>query len=235
MGNTKQTDPEAYDNEMPQRRPTLAAFEISKYPITNAQFDAFVQDGGYTAQWRHCWTEAGWQWKGERRGPDKHGGVFNSPNHPVVMLTWYEAVAFCKWLGQKLGRPVNLPSEAQWEQAARHTDGRRYPWGSEITADHANYDQTGIGTTTAVGIFPKGASQCGALDMSGNVWEWCQTEWRDDYSTPPNDDPECNIMRVLRGGSFNLGTRVVRCAIRDWSNPNFRRRSYGFRVVVASP
>ncbi len=99
--------------------------------------------------------------------------MYDLPNHPVMAVTWYEAVAFSNWLGKKLGRAVSLPSEAQWERAARHTDGRKYPWKGEITPDHANYDETGIGTTTAVGIFPKGAAECGALDMSGNVWEWC--------------------------------------------------------------
>ncbi len=235
MGNTKQTDPEAYDSEMPQQRPTLEAFEISRYPITNAQFDAFVEDGGYTAQWRRCWTETGWQWKGERRGPDKHGGVFNLPNHPVVMVTWYEAVAFCYWLSQKLGRRTGLPSEAQWERAARHTDGRRYPWDAKLAPDHCNYYDTGVGTTTAVGIFPKGASQCGALDMSGNVWEWCLTKWRDNYESRSDDGLEGNITRVVRGGSFLNYARPVRCAVRYRYGPSRRRRFCGFRVVVTSP
>ena len=238
MGNTKQSDREAYNDEMPQQRVTLPAFSISQYPITNKQFEAFVQDGGYTArQWRNCWTQAGLAWKGNRSEPDRYGGVYDLPNHPVVMVTWYEAVAFCNWLGQKLGRPVSLPSEAQWERAARHTDGRRYPWGEQITPDHANYDQTGIGTTTAVGIFPKGASQCGALDMSGNVWEWCRTKWRENYESSPDDTLEGDITRVVRGGSFSSNARLVRCAVRfrlDLPGGN-RFGFYGFRVVVASP
>jgi formylglycine-generating enzyme required for sulfatase activity len=238
MGNTKQSDNMAYSDEEPQHRPALPAFEISKYPITNAQFAAFVQDGGYTdKRWRNCWTQAGLKWKGNRADPDRYGGVYDLPNHPVVMVTWYEAVAFCHWLGRKLGRPVSLPSEAQWERAARHTDARRYPWGDKLTPDHANYDQTGIGTTTAVGIFPQGASQCGALDMSGNVWEWCQTKWRNNYESPPDDNPEkgIDIMRVVRGGSFNDNARLVRCALRYRYNPLDRLRNFGFRVVVASP
>ncbi len=114
-----------------------------------------MTDGGYTAQWRKCWTKDGWQWKANREKPDKYGGVYDLPNHPAVMITWYEALAYCNWLGAKLGRAVTLPSEAQWERAARHTDGRKYPWKGEITSDHANYSETGIGTTTAVGIFPE--------------------------------------------------------------------------------
>jgi formylglycine-generating enzyme required for sulfatase activity len=248
MGSTDDSEVLIGGKETPQHRPNLPAFAISQYPITNAQFDAFVQDGGYIAQWRRCWTEAGWQWKGERRSPDKHGGVFDLPNHPVVMVTWYEAVAFCGWLSQKLGRPVSLPSEAQWERAARHTNGRRYPWGDQLTPDHCNYNDTGIGTTTAVGIFPKGASQCGALDMSGNVWEWTRSLWGKDwqkssfnYPYDPLDkvredlDAPLDILRVVRGGSFSNDARDVRCAIRDWYYPSNRSWDSGFGVVVASP
>jgi formylglycine-generating enzyme required for sulfatase activity len=157
-------------------------------------------------------------------------------------------VAFCNWLALKLGRPVSLPGEAQWERAARHTDGRRYPWGEQITSDHANYDETGIGTTTAVGIFPQGASQCGALDMSGNVWEWTRSLWGKvygkssfNYPYDPTDrkredlDAPVDILRVLRGGSFDLNASSVRCAIRLRYSPNGRLRNLGFRVVVASP
>ena len=217
-------------------RPRLHAYRISKYPITNAQYAAFVQDGGYTERWRRCWTEAGWQWKGRASGPDKYGGVYDLPNHPAVMVTWYEATAFCNWLGEKLGLEVTLPSEAQWEKAARG-DGwpRRYPWGEKITPDHANYAETGIDATTAVGIFPQGRQPLGALDMSGNVWEWCRTKWRDDYTSQPDDDHrKATTARVLRGGAFYYDARVVRCAFRLRYYPNYRYRCLGFRVV-ASP
>ena len=177
MGNTKEADEMAYDSEAPQHTEQIRdPYRISRYPITNAQFDAFVQDGGYTDKWRACWTAAGWKWKGDRSGPIRYGGVYDLPNHPAVNVTWYEVQAFCTWLGEKLNLAVALPTEAQWERAARGTDGRRYPWGGELTSDHANYDKTGIGTTTAVGIFPQGANpETGVQDMSGNLWEWCRT------------------------------------------------------------
>ena len=247
MGNTKKTDEMAYDWEMPQQRLALQGFSISKYPITNAQYDAFVQDGGYSERWRHCWTEDGWQWKGDDTGPGKAGGAFGLPNHPAVVVSWYEALAFCRWLAEKTGQSIALPSEAQWERAARHTDGRRYPWNGEITPDHANFDQTGIGTTSAVGIFPKGAGACGALDMSGNVWEWTRSLWGKDWQKPefryPYDgvdgredlDAPVEMLRVVRGGSYWGFDRSVRCASRYRHYPNDRNDYIGFRVVCVSP
>ncbi|MEW5961853.1 MAG: SUMF1/EgtB/PvdO family nonheme iron enzyme [Chloroflexota bacterium] len=118
----------------------LEPYAISRYPITNAHYEAFVADGGYTAKWRPCWTEAGWNWKRNRTEPDKYGGNFDLPNHPVVMVTWYEAVAFCHWLTEKLRaagiigekQQVRLPSEAEWEKAVRGDDQRIYPWGDQI-------------------------------------------------------------------------------------------------------
>ncbi len=236
MGNTKQTDDMAYGDEAPQHEARIREpYCISKYPITNVQFDAFVQDGGYTEEWGRCWTAEGWQWKGDRREPDKYGGVYDLPNHPVVMVTWYEAAAFSNWLGEKLGLKVSLPTEAQWERAARGVDGRRYPWAGELTPDHANYDQTGIGTTTAVGIFPRGANpETGVLDMSGNVWEWCRTKWRDSYESKPDEGLTGSDTRVLRGGAFDTYAGLVRCAVRSGNDPYNRVWFYGFRVV-ASP
>jgi len=215
-------------------------FQISKYPITNAQFAAFVGDGGYTQKWRRCWTDAGWQWKGKRAEPDKRGGIYDLPNHPVVYVRWYEAVAFCRWLGEKLGCAITLPTEAQWEKAARGPStgsgtGRRYPWGDDITPDHANYKETGIGATTAVGSFPQGVSPCGALDMSGNVWEWCLTQWRGNYKTAADEDPEGERSRVLRGGSYYNDRTNVRCAFRTGTFPGSWNVSYGFRVARGSP
>lgn len=223
-----------FGKETPLQRLWLKSFSISKYPITNAQFGGFVLDGGYTAKWRHCWTEAGWQWKGATNGPNKTDDGYNLSNYPAVMITWYEAVAFSNWLSEKLGRMVSLPTEAQWERAARHTDARWYPWGDDLTPDHANYYATGIGEKSTVGIFTKGGCRCGAQDMCGNIWEWCLTKWREDYNTPPDDEPEGDALRVLRGGSFDLDAGGVRCGVRNWNLPDSSYGHYGFRVVCTS-
>jgi formylglycine-generating enzyme required for sulfatase activity len=166
-----------YEREVPQRRIVRPTYYIARYPVTVAQFRAFVEDSGY-----------------EPRDPDSLGGL---PNHPVVWVYWDEAVKYCKWLTERLrawagtpaplaallreqGWTVRLPSEAEWEKAARGEDGRIFPWGEGIDENRANYGMN-VGTTSAVGSFPGGASPYGVQDLSGNVWEWCATKWQDSY------------------------------------------------------
>jgi formylglycine-generating enzyme required for sulfatase activity len=234
--------------ETPQRQGELPPFRIGLFPVTNAQYAAFVGDGGYTESWRKRWTKAGWNWKGNSNGPHTYGGAFDLPNHPVVGVSWYEAAAFCGWLTERLrsagelgpDEMVTLPSEPQWEKAARGTDGRVYPWGDQPDPERANYEDTGVGATSAVGCFPGGASPYEALDTSGNVWEWCRTKWQDGYQdyggddlAGPANDLEGDARRVLRGGAFGRYQRYVRCACRDWSGPGYRFGGSGFRLCVA--
>ncbi|MFQ5437094.1 MAG: formylglycine-generating enzyme family protein, partial [Anaerolineae bacterium] len=175
-------------------------FAIARYPVTNAQFRYFWEDGGYTEKWRHCWTDEGWEYKESRDWTEPRvwdNPQFNLPNQPVVGISWYEAVAYANWLAEKTGQPYRLPTEAEWERAARHTDGRKYPWGETWYDGIVNSEEAGIGRPTAVGIFPDGAAECGALDMSGNVDEWCQTRWqneeRQDYPPLWADDGRENL------------------------------------------
>ena len=194
----------------------LPEFQIARVPVTNAQYALYVQD-----------TK-----KGE---PPKHwrGGAVppGLENHPVVNVSWHDALAYCKWLEEKIQKPVTLPSEAQWEKAARGDhDKRSYPWGDDWREFHCNSDELGLGDTTPVGLFLNGASPYGLLDMSGNVWEWTRTN----YSTG-KDDLKSNDGPVLRGGSFLDGASLARCAYRRRYDPDDRDRDFGFRVVVVSP
>jgi formylglycine-generating enzyme required for sulfatase activity len=242
MGSTDE-DGMAYSREKPQHEYEIEQpYAISRYPVTNAQYAAFVQAGGYGE--RRYWTEAGWVWREEENitGPEEYGTPYNLPNHPAVGVSWYESEAFCLWLTEELRREgglaefqeITLPTEPQWEKAARSGDGRIYPWGAEPDPEKANYDDTGIGSTSAVGCFPGGASPYGVEELSGNVWEWCRTKWESDYRACENDSTlEGAARRVVRGGAFNSPEHLVRCASRYGPYPYGRHFDYGFRVVVS--
>jgi len=210
-------------------------YRISRYPITVAQYQTFVNAGGYSQA--HYWTTTGWAWrtKDQITGPRIYGGVFQTTNHPQVGINWYEAVAFCAWLSEQMGQEIRLPSEPEWERAARHTGGRIYPWGDEgDPAQHCNIVDTGMGGPSAVGLFPSGHAVCGAADMAGNILEWCRTQWLEDYieyEQKVAHDLAGDTIRVLRGGSFNLSRNYVRCAYRLGGNPNDRGINVGFRVM----
>jgi formylglycine-generating enzyme required for sulfatase activity len=210
-------------------------FQISKYPVTVAQFRAFVDDGGYEHE--EYWTRSGWQWRQQDgiTGPRDFGGVFTTDNHPVVGVSWYEAMAFCAWLSHRTGRQVTLPTEAQWERAARGTAGREYPFVGLCDPEiHGNFRETGLKGTSAVGLFAEGDAACGASDMAGNVWEWCRTKWRDDYTdyeTRVDDDPEGGEHRSLRGGSWDFNATNSRCAVRYGYAPVYRLDGTGFRCA----
>ncbi len=204
-------------------------YAMAKYPVTYAQYEAFVASDGYRK--RQYWTEAGWEWKGDKQQPERYwkDPKWHIDNHPVVGVTWYEAYAFTQWLGAKLGYEVRLPTEQEWEKAARGVDGREYPWGDEWDETKCNNSvgDSSIGQTSAVGIFPTGVSPCGALGMAGNVWEWCLTE----YESGENHKEGTN-RRVLRGGSWvNDDSYYFRAASRYRYFPFLRGDYWGFRCA----
>jgi len=259
MGSTEH-DSGAFPGEFPQHteKSISEPYLIARWPITNAQFQAFVDDPeGYRNG--QLWTQSGLEWRGDRSGPKKYGDAFDVPNHPAVRVTWYEAVTFCQWLMLKLSRldkllvwrdkqvreaplkrgtlRVRLPTEAEWEKAARGTDGRSYPWGDEFYADKCNAAEAGVGSTSAVGVFPAGSSLYGCQDMAGNVWEWCSSKWAKDYrgyegAAEDRENLEGDAPRVLRGGSWDYSQGLARCAVRGWVNPDLWGWGYGFRVVA---
>lgn len=240
MGSRKHHDQHAADNELPQFVCTLIRqpYRISRYPITVAQYRAFVEADGY--QEPRYWSAAGWAWRLQHHilSPNFYYGSFNTPNHPQVGVSWYEAMAFCAWLTEQVGYTVRLPTEAEWERAARHTDGRIYPWGNTFEARRCNSNEVGLGGTAAVGSFPSGDAHCGAADLAGNVWEWCSTVWQanyEGYEEKVNDSPAGNDRRVLRGGAFYNSSNLLRCASRNfYASPSNRYSSIGFRVVTAA-
>lgn len=230
---------EGSDDERPQHEMPVDAFWIGLTEVTNAQYKHFVDDKGYDNQaW---WTAAGWQWRTENKItlPEYwNDEKWNNPNQPVVGVSWYEATAYATWLAAEAGLSVRLPTEAEWEKAARGTDGRKYPWGDESPNDQLlNYNST-VGKTVDVGSYPDGASPYGALDMAGNVWEWTATQWVAnyvDYANVVYNEKEGDAVRTLRGGAWDFLAVVVRSADRDWYLPTSRGNFVGFRLVVFAP
>jgi formylglycine-generating enzyme required for sulfatase activity len=219
MGSDPSVDQDAYDDEQPQHPLSLPDYYLAKTPLTNAQYAAFVQATGHQ-QPEH--------WEGGKPPKGKE-------DHPVVNVSWHDAVAYCNWLSEVTGRPYRLPSEAEWEKGARGTDGRLYPWGNQWDAERCNSFEGDKGDTTPVGAYPQGASPYGLLDMAGNVWEWTRSVDKS-YPYDPDDgreNLEAKGLRVLRGGAFVNDSGYVRCASRYRSSPDGRSRSRGFRVVVS--
>jgi formylglycine-generating enzyme required for sulfatase activity len=220
MGSDPSVDRYARDNEQPQLHIlSLPDYYLAKTPLTNAQYAAFVQATGHQ-QPEH--------WEGGKPPKGKE-------DHPVVYVSWHDAVAYCNWLSEVTGRPYRLPSEAEWEKGARGTDGRIYPWGNQWDAERCNSFEGDKGDTTPVGAYPEGASPYGLLDMAGNVWEWTRSVDKS-YPYDPDDgreNLEAKGLRVLRGGAFVNDSGYVRCASRYRSSPDGRSRSRGFRVVVS--
>ena len=174
------------DNEMPQREVFMSAYVIDKYPVTNAEYKKFIESDGYNQ--KVFWSDAGWQYISQSN-PLKNGDADNilsgENDCAVVNVSWYEAEAFAKWAGKR------LPTEAEWEKAARGTDGRIYPWGNTFEKINLNCSESKNEKPTPVTKHPQGQSPYGCFDMAGNVWEWT-ADWYDSqyYGSAPEKDPQ---------------------------------------------
>ena len=223
------SDSQADGSEKPQHTVTLDGFWIDHTEVTNAQYRKFMDAGGYNQE--QYWTEAGWAWKQGNNvtQPGCWGdGNFNQAAQPVVCVSWYEASAYARWAG---GR---LPTEAEWEKAARGPDGRIYPWGNEAPdCNRLNFSGC-VGRPAPVWSYTSGMSPYGALDLAGNVWEWVSTKYRN-YPYMDSDgreDQSGTDVRLLRGGCWLDNARYVRCAYRFGHDPGDRYAFIGFRLAA---
>jgi formylglycine-generating enzyme required for sulfatase activity len=216
MGSNPALDKFAFENESPQHEVTLAGYFIGRYLVTVAQFRAFVTASSYQLNNQYS-----------LKGKD---------TNPVVNVTWDDALAYCRWLSERSGLGVTLPTEAEWEKAARGTDGRICPWGNDPPDDtRCNFKSIERATTPVGQYSPRGDSPYGCADMAGNVWEWTRSLYRE-YPHDPQDgreDLQSRDFRVLRGGAFYNNERYVRCAYRSGNSPYYRYDYIGFRLVVS--
>jgi formylglycine-generating enzyme len=231
---------EWFRDEGPQREVFLGAFYIDRYEVTTALFERFVAATSHrtTAEvegWGWVFLAATGKWDKVQgatwRAPGGPGATA-APTHPVVQVSWYDADAYCKWASER------LPTEAEWEKAARGVDGRRYPWGEEWDAARANGDLT-IKATRPVGSYATGASPYGIHDMTGNVFEWV-ADWYDPayYQKGPERNPPgpaSGQQRTLRGGGWHSRPIALRVPSRGSGMPGFRYNYTGFRCAKGLP
>ncbi|RJP46716.1 MAG: hypothetical protein C4583_18545 [Anaerolineaceae bacterium] len=241
IGSDRRSDPKAHEDEMPAHSLRVTDYYIMRHPVTNAQYHQFIQATGHRAPL--FWTK---------------GYPADKPDHPVVGVSYYDAIAFCAWAGQETGLPVRLPTEPEWEKAARGSEGSIYPWGKEWKKGASNIDEEKLNGTSPVGKFsPQGDSPYGVADMGGNVQEWCSSLFGP-YPYDPTDGREAHVYdlhnrdllpklietgctskiesdeasmgkSVIRGGSWRESRFQARCAYRSWAAPMHRSEDTGFR------
>ncbi|MEM9558224.1 MAG: SUMF1/EgtB/PvdO family nonheme iron enzyme [Acidobacteriota bacterium] len=243
MGSNPGLDEGAQEEETPQHEVDLPTYWMARFPVTVAQFAAFVQATGYDV---------------DRKA------LVDPLYRPVAYIAWDDARAYCRWVTTALlelpatslpeedplrrlletGHEIRLPTEAEWEKAARGKDGQIYPWGGPYEPGRCHDGLNGLVRTTAVGCFPDGASPLGCEEMSGNVWEWTSTAWGKSWGSPDWSYPyqmderevvgeASETLRVVRGGSFFLHLVNLRCAARGRDHPLDRGVGLGFRVVLS--
>jgi formylglycine-generating enzyme required for sulfatase activity len=281
------TGEEGYADEKPAQSIRIdQPFYLSRASVTNAQYQAFMDAGGYDddSLWQALPPIAQAWRKGENQGLELLESIskenregyrnwlltdrirnqprywqdnsWNLANHPVVGVSWFEALAYCEWLNREqalilpdelagMGLKIRLPTEDEWEYAARGANAQRYACGDAVSPEQANYEETKLERTTSAGVFKAG--EFGLYDMTGNVWDWTSSRWGTDVGKcafPYGDDylirkKEQNSLdkveyRIIRGGSWYDSTVNVRCAVRFWDHPDLRNVILGFRLLLGS-
>jgi formylglycine-generating enzyme required for sulfatase activity len=220
MGSDVRRDKQAYDSELPRHRVAVPAFQIARFPVTVAEYACFVRAG--------------------HREPRDWRPQLRSPDHPVVSVSWRDATAYATWLAAETGQPWRLPSEAEWEKAARWDPDTRtariYPWGDTFDQLRCHTRETGTAGATMVRAYLAGASPCGAQGLAGNVWEWTSSLFmRYPYvGSDGREAPNSQGNRVRRGGSWSSSARSARAAFRYYSRPDDVGPALGFRLALAS-
>jgi formylglycine-generating enzyme required for sulfatase activity len=221
MGCNSAVDSDCFGDENPYHSVTVLSIKIDKFDVTASDYKACVNAGG-------CTTAS--------MGGQCTYGVSGKENYPINCVDWNQAKAYCTWVGKR------LPTEAEWEKAARGTDGRKYPWGNTgLDCDHAVWNDINCGNsgTAPVGSKPLGASPYGALDMIGNVLQWVEDDWHSDYTGAPADgsawvDSPRGSRRVLRGSTWtDENTPTLRSSCRYYQYPWYRTDAIGFRCSVS--
>ncbi len=235
FGSDPKQDGEASSREQPQSRLKLDEYWMGQWPVTVAQFRAYVEASG-------------------EKPNDPDALTDGDPHMPVIWISFEEANGYCRWLTRQLKTwadseslpsgletvwqngdwAVRLPTEQEWEKAARGKNSGIYPWGNTYQKNSANDARSGIPRRNVVGIFAQVKTPYGCQETSGNVWEWTSSPWTKSHSKEDAEKDQKNSSRVVRGGSFGNGPQLVRCAYRSDGHPDFRDLDLGFRVVLAS-
>jgi hypothetical protein len=202
---------------------SVPPFRLARYPITWAQYRAFLDaDDGYGNE---TW------WQGRPREDEPGAPLWSFANYPAITISWYDALAYCRWLSIRLNLNIRLPMEWEWQWAAAGEKQQEYPWSGGWNSARANTYEAGIGRTVAVGLYPLGRSLFGVDDMAGNIWEWCLNT----SDQPSNASLDIDVARVVRGGSWSSLPDSARSATPSLNAPGFRNFNLGFRVLCSSP
>ena len=214
-------DQELFEIEQPQHEVELKGYRIAQFPVTHMEYYMFIRESG-------------------NRIPKGWMGIhypMDMDQHPVVNVSYHDARNYCQWLSEKTGQSFRLPTEAEWEKAARGLDGRIYPWGNMFDPWRCNTLESAKRNTTPVGSYsPSGDSPFGAADMVGNVWEWTTSVFRP-YPYQPEDDRPGKVQDIekitIRGGSWYYSGKLARCATRESAVPTYISPVLGFRIVCS--